>query len=155
MGSIEVSVGLGSPETPSLGGAGHEPGEGARVRVCLCTHAPVYAATTRPPSGVPGDNGRSAAHSSTICWSATQSALALQGVSQLVCLSLCLVADNLSAQESLTPLVNWTCQRQMVLAAPSVREHGWATMLSFVHWPASQYAPSAFLLVSPPVRQLQ
>lgn len=46
VGFIDVSVGLGSPETPSLGGAGLEPGEGVRVHACLCTPAPVCTTRT-------------------------------------------------------------------------------------------------------------
>lgn len=34
VGFIDVSVGLGSPETPSLGGACLEPGEKGYVHVC-------------------------------------------------------------------------------------------------------------------------
>lgn len=35
LGFIDVSMGLGSPEIPSLGGAGPEPGEGECVPMSL------------------------------------------------------------------------------------------------------------------------
>lgn len=123
-----------------------------RACACICHHdqAPFWGAF---------DSGQSAAHSSTISLSHDVCLLvshsASLGSSGGSVSWFCLVIDNLSAQEPLAPLVNWTSQRQTLSAAPSVRCHGWATMHPFVHWPESQYAPSVSLLVSPPVSQRQ
>lgn len=63
VGFIDVSVGLRSPEVPSLGGGGLAPGEG----VCVCMPAcacmvPICATITRLLPGVLGDSGQPVVH---------------------------------------------------------------------------------------------
>ena len=48
LGFIDVSMGLGSPETPSLGGAGPEPGEGECVPMSLRPAVPGGLMLTQP-----------------------------------------------------------------------------------------------------------